>query len=234
MHFFIPYFWNEKLSLPLIDLGQTYTLHIDPSYLGHLFFENPTWGSKDIERTQNTVIRCLTLNYDLEPTLVKHRFCTSTHWLIILDICAELFENPTRGLKYIERTQNTVIQYFTLNYDLDLEPSLVKHKHCTSTHHTWHLCRVIWKSHKGFKRYRADTKAWRTDRRTERQTTAKNNMSPHYMWGDIIYGRNYTEINKGIFQIKLNLVAGHHKIENVFIFRNLLKRHKFHGRKSYL
>ena len=76
--------------------------------------------------------------------------------LIILDICAQLFENPTRGSKDIEQTRNTVIQCLMLNYDLDLKPTLVKHMHCTSTHYTWHLCRVIWKFHQGFKRYRAD------------------------------------------------------------------------------
>jgi len=55
------------------------------------------------------------------------------------------------------------------------------HKHCTSSHHTWHLCKVFCKSHQGFKRYRADTKAWRTetDRRTDRQTTElKQYVSP--------------------------------------------------------
>ena len=95
----------------------------------------------------------LNYNLDLKSTLVKHTNC-----LIILDICAELFENPIRGSKDIERTQkqNTVIQCLTLNYDLDLELTLVKHMYCTSTHHTWHLCRVIYESHQGFKRYRAD------------------------------------------------------------------------------
>ena len=50
--------------------------------------------------------------------------------------------------------------------------------------------RVICKSHQGFKRYRTDTKVWRTDRqtngRTDRQITVKNNMSLHFMGGDII------------------------------------------------
>ena len=41
--------------------------------------------------------------------------------------------------------------------NLDLDPTLVKHLQCTLTHHTRHLCRVICKSHQGFKRYRADT-----------------------------------------------------------------------------
>ena len=39
---------------------------------------------------------------------------------------------------------------------LTLNWPLVKHTHCTLTHHNWHLCRVISKSHQGFKRYRAD------------------------------------------------------------------------------
>ena len=96
--------------------------------------------------------------------------CTA-HWLIMLDICAELFINPSRGSKDIEWRRKTIIQCLTLNYDLDLEPTLVKHTHCTLSHHTLHLCWVIWKSHQGFKTYRADTKAWRTDRQTNRQTT---------------------------------------------------------------
>jgi len=117
----------------------------------------------------------------------------TAHCLITLDICAKLFVNPTRGSKDIERTRNTVIQCLILDCDLDLEPTLVKHKHCTLSHHTWHVCKVICKSHQGFKRYRADTKVCRTDgrtdgwtdRRTDRQTYhgAKNNMSPHFMGG---------------------------------------------------
>ena len=95
----------------------------------------------------------------------------NAHRLIILDICAKLFVNPTRGSKDIEQTWNTVIQYLILDCYLDLEPNLVKHRHCTSSHHTWHLCKVICKSHQGFNRYRADTKAWHTDRRPDRQTT---------------------------------------------------------------
>jgi len=48
----------------------------------------------------------------------------TAHYLIILDICAKLFVNPTRGSKYIERTRNTVIQCLILDFDLDLEPTL--------------------------------------------------------------------------------------------------------------
>ena len=91
--------------------------------------------------------------------------------LIIIDICAKIFVNPTRGSKDIERTRNTVIQCLILNCDLELNLTLVKHRHCTSAHHTWHLCKVICKSHKGFKRYRADTKCdGRTDERTHGRT----------------------------------------------------------------
>ena len=88
---------------PLTELGQTYALHIDSSYFCAELFVNPNWGSKDKEQTQNTVIQCLTLNYDLDPILVKHM-------------------------------------------------------HCTSTHFTWHLYRVICNFQQGFKRYRANTK----------------------------------------------------------------------------
>ena len=41
--------------------------------------QNVTNPSRVKERTRNTVIQCLTLNYDLESTLVKY-----THWLKIL------------------------------------------------------------------------------------------------------------------------------------------------------
>jgi len=62
---------------------------------------------------------------------------STAHRLIILDICAKLFVNPTRGSKDIKRTQNTVIQCLILDCDLDFEPTLVRHKHFTSSHHTW-------------------------------------------------------------------------------------------------
>jgi len=58
----------------------------------------------------------------------------TAHRLTILDICAELFENHTRGSKFKERTRNTVIQCLMLHFDH--EPTMVKHVHCTSTHHT--------------------------------------------------------------------------------------------------
>ena len=67
-------------------------------------FVNPTRGSKDIERTRNTVIQYLILNCDLDLAQTWSNIDTA-HRLIILDICAKLFENPTRGSKDIERTQ---------------------------------------------------------------------------------------------------------------------------------
>ena len=70
----------------------------------------------------------------------------------------QFFENPTKASRDIERTRNTVIQCLTFNYDIDLEPTLVNHMQCTLTHHSWHVCRVIWKSHHDSKRYKVDTK----------------------------------------------------------------------------
>ena len=96
--------------------------------------------------------------------------------LIILDICAKLFVNPTRGSKDIERTRNTVIQCLILDCDIDLEQTLLKHKHCKSSHHSCHLYIVICKSHQGFNRSRADRKC---DGQIDNR--AKNNMSPHFM-----------------------------------------------------
>ena len=81
----------------------------------------------------------------------------TAHRVIIANISGKLFVNPTRGSKDKEWTQNTVIQRLILNFDLDLQLTLVK-QHCTSSHYSWHLCKVICKYHQGFKRYRTDTK----------------------------------------------------------------------------
>jgi len=68
-------------------------------------------------------------------TLTRPRSNIGTaHRLIIFDICAKLFVNPTRGSKDLERTRNTVIQCLIL--DCDLDSTLVKHRHCTLSHHT--------------------------------------------------------------------------------------------------
>jgi len=82
----------------------------------------------------------------------------TAHRLSIADIWAKLFVNSTRGSKDIEQTRNTVIQCLILDCDLYLEMTLVKHRHCTSSHHSWHLCKIICKSHQGFKSYIVDTK----------------------------------------------------------------------------
>jgi len=129
----------------------------------------------------------------------------TAHRLIILDICAKLFVNPTRGSKDIARTRNTVTWCLILNCDLDLDPTLVKHRHCTSTHHTWHLCKVICKSHQGFKRYRADTKVWRTDRQTDRQTNGQTDNGAKTKYLPISWeGRHNYESNKTLDDFWIN------------------------------
>jgi len=47
-------------------------------------------------------------------------------------------------------------KYSHTMFNLELWPwswrsTLAKHTHCSSTHHTWHLCSVIWKSQIGLK-----------------------------------------------------------------------------------
>jgi len=101
----------------------------------------------------------------------------SAKCLMVLYICAKSFQNVTNPSRVIEQTHNTAIQCLTLNYDLDLERILVKHRHyClilnydlhlevtmvkntlrTSSHSTLHLCQVISKCQQPFKSYRADT-----------------------------------------------------------------------------
>jgi len=61
-------------------LNLNFDLDLEPTLVKHLhcthytcaeLFVNPTRGTKDIEQTTNTIIQCLTLNFDLELTLVK-------------------------------------------------------------------------------------------------------------------------------------------------------------------
>ena len=108
-------------------------------------------------------------------------------WSDLGPICAKNVINLSRVR---ERTLNIVIQCLTMNYDLDLQPTLAKHTHCTTTHHTWHLRRAICKF-QGFTIYRAATTDRHTDRptdgrtveQTDSVTTELNNRAPHFMGG---------------------------------------------------
>ena len=179
------------------DLEQTFVKHTHCTSTYHTWhlcrdiFLNPTSGSKDIQ------------NYHLDIEACSN-ICTA-HQLIILDICAELFENPSCGFEHklsplpwsdlcqnmrsayrlmvlqisAKSFQNTVIEYLTLNYCLDLEPTLV---------------------HQGFKRYRVDTNTWRTDRKSDGRTDGRtdrrtDNQTDNeaiktvclpILWGDLI------------------------------------------------
>jgi len=174
----------ELWPWPWTDLGQTRIEH--PLIILDIcaeLFANPTRVSKDMERTRNTVIQCLTLNFDLEQTLVKHTQCTLNHytWHLCRVICKSY-----QGFK---------------RYRADLElwpwPSTdLGQTYCMSTHHIWHLGRVIWKSHQGFKRYRADMKALQTDRQT---TELKIICLPHFMEVGIIYIKHWKHADWNIF-----------------------------------
>jgi len=76
----------------------------------------------------------LTLNFhlDLVVTLVKHALSTTNHDFFT---CVSI-QNVTNPPRVIERTRNTAIQFLTLNYDLDLEPTMGKHMYRTSTYHS--------------------------------------------------------------------------------------------------
>ena len=97
----------------------------------------------------------------------------TAHRLIILDICAKLFINPTRGSKDIERTRKCDGQT-----DRRLESS-----------HRWTF--VGYFSTQQVSIGLPEHTDGRTDGRTDGQTDsgAKNNMSPHFMGGDIIQHR---------------------------------------------
>jgi len=135
------------LKLPSKKLHSAHSLMV--LYMCAKSFQNVTNPLRVIEWKHKKVIQSQTVNYDLDfdLTMVKHMHCTSSHhtWHLCRVNC-----ESHQGFTRYRATQNTVIQCLTLNYDLDLEPTLVKHLHCTSSHHFWHLCRVIWKSHQGF------------------------------------------------------------------------------------
>jgi len=67
----------------------------------------------------------------------------SVHSIMVLYIFTKSFQNVMYPPWVKERTRNTVIQFLTLNYDLDHEPTMVKHAHCTSTYHTWHCTELF-------------------------------------------------------------------------------------------
>ena len=78
------------LNQPWSNIGTAHRLII--ANISGKLFENPTRGSKDKERTQNTVIQCLILNFDPDLQL------TLAHRLIIADIRAKSgFFLPTLG-----------------------------------------------------------------------------------------------------------------------------------------
>jgi len=100
-------------------------------------------------------------------TLVKHELCTSSHGT--LHLC-QLISKCNQPFKNYRADKLYSLQCLTLNYDLDLKLTLVKHTHYTLTHHTWQLCRAIWKFHQRLKKYKVETKAWQTDGQMEGRT----------------------------------------------------------------
>ena len=159
--------WNRKLELSqkVMSTPCATWSSISTAYrliIGNLsgkLFVNSTRGSKDKERTQNTVTQCLILNFYIDLNWPCSNICIVHRFIIhVADIRAKFFVNNIRGSNDIERTPNTVIQCLILNCDLDIEQPLVKQRYCTSSHHSWHLCTVICKSNQEFYRYRADMK----------------------------------------------------------------------------
>ena len=76
---------------------------------------------------------------------------------MVLSRCANSFNNVSNHSRVLQRKRKNVMQCLTLNFDLDLEPTLVKRTQCTLTNHTCYLYRVICKSHQRLKLYRAET-----------------------------------------------------------------------------
>ena len=102
-----------------------------------------------------------------------------TRRLIMVNICAKLFQNPFMDAKVTARTRhipyNRLFQPLTSKYDLDLGGRDLSLAHDTSSHYGEHFCQVILKSHDRLQRYVPDTKCdGRTDRRTDGQTDGRS------------------------------------------------------------
>ena len=95
--------------------------------------------------------------------------CVGMNMLWVLQIVSlrqtwpKFKEIPWRGIGDMEWTRNSRLKPMTLTCDL------VCMVDCTSTHWGEHLTKVKWKSFKRFRRYGADKKVLRTDRRTDGQ-----------------------------------------------------------------
>ena len=80
------------------------------------------------------VTTSLTFKYylDLEVTLVKHTPCTSSQGTLqlyqVIKNCHQPFKSNSAETQY----NHTM---FNIKLNLDIEPTLVKHTHCISTHH---------------------------------------------------------------------------------------------------
>jgi len=74
----------------------------------------------------------LNFDLDLQLTLVKHKHA---HRLIIADIRAVICKTH-QGFKKYRADSKCSHTMFNLNFDLDLQLTLVKHKHCTSAYYS--------------------------------------------------------------------------------------------------
>ena len=85
-----------------------------------------------------------------------------THRLIMVNICAKLFQSPLMDDRIMDRTRKRPCSYnswpLTSKCDLDLEARGLGFSHDTSSDNGEHLCQVISKSIDGWQSYGPDTK----------------------------------------------------------------------------
>jgi len=140
-------------------------------------FQNVTNPLRVKKRTHNTAIQCLTLNYNLdhEQTLVIETQCSSTYhtW----HLCNNIWKSHQRFKRYGADTKSSHT-CLTLNFDLNLEPALVKHIHCTSTSILDVCAEVFENPTRGSKDIKGHESV--TDGQTDRRTDGRTNRQRSY------------------------------------------------------
>ena len=125
--------WPSTVTLMLSPQAELWVLHIVPlRWTFDQSLEKILLGVKEIQRTQNSRLKPVTLNCDL---VSLHGWAMgSAHHFTEANIWPKLKEKPSRGKGDIEWTRNSGLKLTTLNSDLVLESPRLSYGFCTSSH----------------------------------------------------------------------------------------------------
>ena len=124
------------------------------------------------------------------------RLMCSAHCLIVLNICVKFGENVMNSIGVMERTRvhgrNGYVQCSKGNNSISRQARIIVHVFCTLSHGVLHWCEVLRKYLKWYQSYRADTKLWSADGRTDTQNFGRYNIIPHHFsWRGIKNAKAY-------------------------------------------